>query len=448
MSANPKRMDSQEPGGFLERQFKLKEHGTTVGVEVTAGITTFMTMAYILAVNPGILSVCGMDFSAVFGATVIASCIATLCMAFFANLPFALAPGMGLNAFFAFTVVLTMGYSWQFALTAVFLEGIVFIILTFLNVREAIIDSIPTNIKHAISVGIGLFIAFIGCKNAGLIVTNEATLVQIGEVTHGGPLLAIIGLVITGVLLAKNVKGAIFFGIIASTVIGIPLGVTDLSTFDSGMLFKVPDMSPVFFQFEWHNVFTFDMFIVLFTFLFVDMFDTIGTLVGVSTKAGLIGEDGKIPKAKQALFADAIGTTLGAVLGTSTVTTYVESASGVAEGGRTGLTALSTAVMFGLALFLSPFFVLIPGAATAQALILVGLFMMSPIKNIDLEDFTEAIPAFLTIIMMPFMFSISEGIVFGIVSYVLLKMITGKGKDISWVTTAVAVIFILKYFFV
>lgn len=466
MSANPQRMDDHEKkGGFLERQFKLQEHGTTVGTEVTAGITTFMTMAYILAVNPGILSIAGMDFSAVFGATVISAFIATLCMAFMANLPFALAPGMGLNAFFVFGVVLGMGYTWQFALTAVFLEGIVFIILTFFNIREAIIDSIPMSVKHAISVGIGLFIAFIGCKNAGLIVSNPATLVGIGHVTNGTALLAIIGLIITGFLLARNVKGAIFIGIVSTTIIGmfIPMTemvqqgeamvevsrmVTDISKFDAGMLFKVPDMSSIMFQFEWHNVFTFDMFVVLFTFLFVDMFDTIGTLVGVSTKAGLIGDDGKIPKAKQALFADAIGTTVGAMLGTSTVTTYVESASGVAEGGRTGLTALSTAVMFGLALFLSPFFVLIPDAATAQALILVGLFMMSPIKEIDLDDFTEAIPAFLTIIMMPFMFSISEGIAFGIVSYVALKLMTGKTKDVSVVTAVVALVFILKYFFV
>jgi len=433
--------------GYFEKQFKLKEHETNVSTEITAGFTTFMTMAYILIVNPLILADAGMDFAAVFGATAISACFATLVMAFLANLPFALAPGMGLNAFFAYAVVLGMGYTWQFALTAVFLEGIIFILLTFLNVREAIINCIPMNIKKGISVGIGLFIALIGFVNSGIVVDNPATLVGLGKVIHTpGAIVALAGIIITGVLISKNVKGAILIGILASTVIGVPLGVTDLSSFNAAGMFKVPDMSPIFFQFEFDKILTIDMFIVLFTFLFVDMFDTVGTLIGVSSKAGLIDENGKLPKVKQALFADAVGTTLGAVLGTSTVTTYVESAAGVAEGGRTGLTALTAGIMFGLSLFIAPIFLLIPGAATAPALVIVGLFMMSPIKEIDLDDFTEAIPAFLTMVMMPFTYSISEGIVFGMLSYVLLKLFSGKGKDVSWVTYVVAAIFVLKFF--
>lgn len=433
--------------GFLEKQFKLKEHETNISTEVTSGVTTFMTMAYILIVNPLILADAGMDFAAVFGATAIASCIATLCMAFMANLPFALAPGMGLNAFFAYAVVLGMGYSWQFALTAVFLEGIIFIILSFLNVREAIINCIPMNVKKGISVGIGLFIALIGFVNAGIVVDNPATLISLGEVVKTpGAIVALLGIIITGILLVKNVKGAILIGILISTVIGVPLGVTDLSTFDAAGMFKVPNMSPIFFQFEFDKIFTFDMFVVLFTFLFVDMFDTVGTLIGVSSKAGLLDDEGKLPKAKQALLSDAIGTTFGAILGTSTVTTYVESAAGVAEGGRTGLTALTTGVMFGIAVFLAPIFLLVPSAATAPALIIVGLFMMSPIKEIDLDDFTEAIPAFLTIVMMPFTYSISEGIMFGMLSYVALKVCTGRTKEVSPVTFIVALIFLGKLF--
>lgn len=434
---------STNNSSFLEKQFKLKEHGTNVKTEMIAGVTTFMTMAYILIVNPLILADAGMDFGAVFTATALASVVATVVMAFGANLPFVLAPGMGLNAFFAYTVVLTMGYSWQFALTAVFVEGIIFLILTFFNVREAIIDSIPNNIKKAISVGIGLFIAIIGFVNAGVVVGGGGTVLSLGEITQGGALLALIGIIITGVLLAKNVKGAIFIGILASTVIGIPLGVTTLPT---GSLVSLP-ASPVFFAFEFDKLFTIDMLVVLLTFLFVDMFDTIGTLIGVSTKANMLDEDGKLPGVKAALFADAVGTTFGAMIGTSTVTTYVESASGVAEGGRTGLTALTSAFFFFIALFLSPLFIMIPGAATAPALIIVGLFMMSPIKEIDLDDFTEAIPAFLTIVMMPFAYSIAEGIVFGIVSYAALKLLTGRAKECPKVTYVIALLFILKILF-
>ncbi len=439
----------------LEKMFRLSANGTNAKTEILAGITTFMTMAYILIVNPITLSATGMDFGALFTATALSSFIATLVMAFYANLPFALAPGMGLNAFFAYTVVLQMGYSWQFALTAVFLEGIIFIILTFLNVREAIINAIPLALKKAVSVGIGLFIAFIGLVNANVVVTGmshvgddvlDGTMVKLGEITSGPALLALIGLVITGVLLAKNFKGALLWGILATTVIGIPMGVTELP---EGLKFfsAPPSLSPILFQFEWSRILSMDMLVVLFTFLFVDMFDTVGTLVGVATKADMLDDEGKVPNAKQALFADAVGTTVGAMLGTSTVTTYVESASGVAQGGRTGLTALSTAGMFAIALFLSPLFIMIPGAATAPALILVGLFMMSPIKDINFDDFTEAIPAFLTIIMMPLAYSIAEGIVFGMLSFVVLKLLTGKQKEISILLYLISILFLAKIVF-
>ncbi|KAB3530572.1 NCS2 family permease [Alkaliphilus serpentinus] len=402
-----------------------------------------MTMAYILIVNPLILSDAGMDFGAVFTATALSSIVAILVMAFYANYPFALAPGMGLNAFFAYTVVLQMGYSWEFALTAVLIEGIIFILMSFVNVREAIINSIPINLKHAVSVGIGLFIAFIGLTGAGVVKTGNGTIVALGDLTAAAPLLALLGIVITGFLLAKKVKGALLFGILATTIIGIPMGVTQWPGWN--LISAPPSLSPIFFKFDFANIFTFDMLVVVFTFLFVDVFDTVGTLIGVSSKANMLDKEGKLPRAKQALFADAIGTTVGACLGTSTVTTYVESASGVAEGGRTGLTALSTGAMFAIALFLSPLFIMIPSAATAPALVLVGLFMMSPIKNIDLDDFTEAIPAFLTIIMMPLGYSIADGIVFGIVSYVLLKLFTGKGGKVSPILYILAVLFVLKF---
>lgn len=432
--------------GFLERRFQLTEHGTNTKTEITAGITTFMTMAYILAVNPGILAAAGMDAAAVFTATALSACVATLVMAFAANLPFALAPGMGLNAFFAFTVVLTMGYSWEFALTAVFLEGIIFLILTATNLREAIVNCVPISIKHAISAGIGLFIAFIGFKNAGVVVANQATLVSLGNVISPAPLVCLFGLVVTGILIAKQVKGALLLGILAGTVAGAFCGVTDIASFNAAGLFSVPSMAPLFFKLDFSQVFTADMGIVLLTFLFVDMFDTVGTLIGVCSKANLLNEDGSIPKAKQALFADAIGTTLGAIFGTSTVTTYVESAAGVAEGGRTGLTALTAAVLFGLALLVAPVFLLVPGAATAPALIIVGLFMMSPIKKIDLDDYTESIPAFLTIVMMPFTFSIAEGIAFGMLSFVILKLLTGKAKDIPPLAYLLFILFASKFF--
>lgn len=429
----------EKNAGFFEKVFRLKDHGTNVSTEVIAGFTTFMTMAYILIVNPLILGDAGLDMGRVFTATAISSLVGTLIMGLLANLPFALAPGMGLNAFFAYTVVIGMGKSPEFALTAVFLEGIIFILLSFVNVREAIINSIPRNIKSAISVGIGLFIAFIGLQNAGVIV-GGATLVGLGDVTSGSALLALIGLVIAGALLAFKVKGALFIAIIATTIVGYPMGIT---TFPDKLI-SMP-AAPYFFDFVWNEIFTFDMFTVLFVFLFVDIFDTVGTLVGVSTKAGMLDKDGKVPKAKQALIADAVATTIGAALGTSTVTTYVESASGVAEGGRTGLTSVVTAGLFAVALLFSPLFIMIPSAATAPALILVGLFMMSPIKDINFEDFTEAIPAFLTFLMMPLTYSISDGIVFGIISYVLLKVLTLKFKDVTILTYILAILFVLKF---
>ena len=428
----------------MDKFFKLKENNTNVRTEVVAGITTFMTMAYILIVNPSILSAAGMDQGAVFTATAVSAIIGTLIMGLYAKLPFAQAPGMGLNAFFAFTVVLGMGYSYQFALTAVLLEGLIFIVLTIFNVREAIVDSIPANIKKAISVGIGLFIALIGLEGAGVVVhpADGGTIVALGNITSGPGLLAIIGIVITGILVARKVKGALFLGMVITTIIGIPMGVTQMP---SAIVSMPPSISSTFMQFEWHNIFSFDMVIVLFTLLFMDMFDTIGTLVGVATKAKMLDEDGKVPNIKKALFADAIGTTVGACLGTSTVSTFVESAAGVAEGGRTGLTAVSTAVMFGISLFFAPLFGMITPAVTASALVIVGLFMIETIKEINLEDYTEAVPAFLTIIMMPFAYSISDGIVFGVISYIALKLFSGKYKDISLTTVIVAIIFVLKF---
>lgn len=425
----------------MEKFFKLKERNTTVKTEVMAGITTFLTIAYILAVNPGILSEAGMDFSKVFAATAIAASLATLVMALLANLPFALAPGMGLNAFLTYTVVLGMGYTWQFALTAVFVEGIIFLILTAANIREAIVNSIPANLKRAIGVGIGLFIAFIGMQNAGIIV-GGATLVSLNpDWFSGASGLAMVGLVITGILLAHKVNGALLIGIIVTTIIGIPFGIAKYA----GGSFLPP--APYFFPFEFSNILSIDFVVVVFTFLFVDMFDTVGTLIGCATKADMIQEDGSIPNCKEALFADAIGTTAGAILGTSTVTTFVESSSGVVEGGRTGLTALTVSVLFALSLFLAPLFGSIPSAATAPALIIVGVMMMSPVKDIEWDDMTEAIPAFLTMIFMIVAYSIADGIMFGILSFVLLKLFTKKTKDISKMTWVVFALFVIKIIF-
>ena len=434
----------------MKQFFKLEENKTNVKTEVLAGITTFMTMAYILVVNPVILSSTGMDFGGIFTATALSSLIATFMMALYANYPFALAPGMGLNAFFAFTVVLGhMGKSWEFALTAVLIEGIIFILLSFIKAREAIFESIPLNLKNAVSVGIGLFIAFIGLSGAEIVKAGDGTLVALGELTSGAPLLAIIGIIITGLLLAKNVKGALLIGIIATTIIGIPMGVTILPDNFNTIVSMPPSLKDVAFKFVgFDQIFSFEMLVVVFTFLFVDIFDTVGTLAGVATKANMLDKEGKLPRVGAALMADAVGTVVGACLGTSTVTTYVESASGVAEGGRTGMTSLTTAAMFGVALFFAPLFTLVPSAATAPALVIVGLFMMSPITKINFNDYTEAIPAFLTIVMMPFAYSIAEGIVFGMVSYVILKAITGKFKEVSLVMWILSALFVLRFIFI
>jgi len=436
----------------MEKLFKLQENGTTVQREIVAGLTTFLTMAYILAVNPGMLGILGdgMTSNAVFTATAIASAIATLVMAFFANLPVALAPGMGLNAFFTFSVCIGMQLSWKIALTAVFLEGILFMILSLFNVREAIIKAIPVNMKKAVAVGIGLFIALIGFKNANIIVADPATLVKLGDLFSNdlvnGAFLALIGLVIIIVLYVLKVPGSILIGILATTIIGIPMGITKpVDGWQGWLPFATPD-APLFFKFDFSKILSFDFFVIFFTFLFVDIFDTVGTLVGVTTQAGLVDKDGNIQNVKQALFADAVGTTVGAALGTSTVTSYIESSAGVAAGGRTGLTSLTTAILFLLALFLSPLFLLIPNAATAPALIFVGFLMIQPVITIDFKDPTEGIPAFLAIVMMPFAYSIAEGIVYGILSYVILKVATGKFKDISVVTWVLFVIFILRFF--
>ena len=439
-------MAENKENSFLESKFKLKENGTTAKTEILAGITTFMTMGYILAVNPSILSDAGMDWGGVFTATALSAFIATMIMGLCANYPFGLAPGMGLNAFFTYTIVLTMGYTWQFALTAVFLEGIIFILLSFVGFREAIFNAIPINLKKAVSVGIGLFISLIGFINSGIVGANEATIISLGNLKSPGALLTIIGLIIMGVLLARNVKGALLIGILATTLIGIPMGITHLP--EAGQYIQLPpSLAPVFMKFEWSNIISGDMLIIVFTFLFVDVFDTVGTLIGVASKADMLDEDGQLPRVKQALFADAVGTVGGACLGTSTVTTFVESASGVADGGRTGLTAVSTAVMFFLALFLSPIFGMIPSEATAPALIIVGSFMLTPIKEIDLMDYTEAIPAFLTIVMMPFAYSIAEGIVFGMISYVVLKVLSGRHKEVTPIMYVLAIAFVLKTIF-
>ncbi|MBO9154909.1 NCS2 family permease [Chitinophaga sp. GCM10012297] len=433
--------------------FRLHANGTTVKKELLAGLTTFSTMAYILAVNPMILSKTGMDFNALITATALSAAIGTLVMGLYARLPIGLAPGMGLNAFFAYTIVLGMGYSWQFALTAVFLEGIIFIFLSLFHIREAIINSIPENLKHAISVGIGLLIALIGMANAGIIETGmrhvgegrlDGVILRIGNIASAGPLIALIGLIVSAVLMYRKVNAALLLGILIATVAGIPLGITHWPA--GGLPVSLPpDISPIAFQLEFEKVFSLDMVVILFTLLMVNLFDTVGTLIGLCNKAGLLDAQGRIPRAKQALFADAVGTTAGALLGTSVVTAYVESASGIASGGRTGLTAVTVAAMFLLALFFAPLFAMIPAAATAPALIIVGMLMMGAVVKINFEDVTEAIPAFLAIVMMPYTYSIAEGIVFGMLSYVLLKVFTGRHKEISPVMYVLAVLFVMSF---
>ncbi|MBQ8854435.1 MAG: NCS2 family permease [Alistipes sp.] len=430
---------------LLKRLFGFDPAKTTVRTELLAGLTTFLTMSYILAVNPAMFSQLeGMPAGAVFTSTALAAIVGTLVMAFWGKLPFGLAPGMGLNAFFVYTVCMGMGYSWQFALTAVFIEGLIFIALTLTNLREAIVNAIPASLKNAIGAGIGLFIAFIGLQNAGIVVRNDATLVSLGEITEGSALLGLIGLVITGFLTIKNVRGGLLIGILITTVIGIPMGITEFK----GIVSMPHSISDICLQFEWDKVLSLDMVVVVFTFLFIDMFDTIGTLVGVCTKAKIMTPEGRIPRVREAFMADAIATTVGACIGTSTTTTFVESASGVAQGGRSGLTAFAVAICFAIALFFSPLFLAIPSAATAPILVIVGLFMMGPIKNIPFDNYAESIPAFVTIIMMPMVYSISDGILLGMISYVLLNLACGNYRRITPTMYILAVLFILKYIFI
>ena len=426
---------------MLQKLFGFNPKETTVKTEIMAGITTFLTMAYILAVNPNILGETGMDKGALFTTTVIMSAIPTIFMGLYAKLPLALAPGMGLNAFFAYTICLIMGYSWQFALTAVFLEGLAFILLTVTNLREKIVDVIPDGLKTAISAGIGLYIAFIGLKNAEVIVDNPATLVSLGHLTSGSGLLAIIGIVLTSVLLVKNVKGALLIGILATTLIGIPMGITNLDGFSS----IPPSIEPIFMKFEWSNIFTAEMATIVFTLLFVDLFDCIGTVIGVTTRAGMVGEDGKIPHLKKVFMVDSLSTAAGAAMGTSTVAVYVESAAGVNEGGRSGLTAFTTGICFLVALFFAPFFLAIPAAATAPVLVLVGLMMMSNIWKIDFFDYKESIPAFICMIFMPLAYSISDGILLGHLTYVVVNLLSGHRKNLTTGMYILAVIFLLKF---
>ena len=429
---------------MLKKLFGFDSEKMSIRTEILAGVTTFLTMSYILAVNPGMFSLLdGMSAGAVFTTTALAAIVGTLAMAIIGKLPFGLAPGMGLNAFFVYTVCMGMGYSWQFALTAVFIEGVIFILLTITNLREAIVNAIPASLKSAIGAGIGLFIAFIGLHNAGIIVSNESTLVSLGNITSGAPLLAIIGLLIAGWLTVKNVPGGLLIAIMVTTVVGIPMGITDYA----GIVSMPHSISDIFMKFEWSNIFSVDMLVVVFTFLFIDMFDTIGTLVGVCAKANMVDAEGRIPRIRQAFMADSIATTVGACLGTSTTTTYVESASGVAQGGRSGLTAFVIACCFAVSLFFSPLFLAIPPAATAPVLIIVGLFMLGPIKDIEFENYTESIPAFITIIMMPMAYSISDGILIGMITYVVLNMLCGNFKRITPTMYVLAVLFVLKYMF-
>lgn len=435
-------MEKNSNESLAEKIFRLKEKKTNVKTEIMAGITTFMTMSYILAVNPQILGDAGMDKGAVFTATIIASIIAILIMALYANLPFALAPGMGLNAFFTYTVVMNMGKSWEFALAAVFIEGIIFILLTFFNVREAIFNAIPRSLKTAVSVGIGLFIALIGLLNSTVIVKNDVGL-GLGNLVSKESFIFFIGLLIMAVLTARKTKGALLIGIVISTIIALFTGVSKLP--EGGIIQLPPSLSPIAFKLDFSSMFSLEMFSVVFAFLFVDLFDTVGTLTGVATKAKMLDENGQLPNAGRALFADSVGTTIGALLGTSTVTTFVESATGVAEGGRTGLTALSTGFCFFLSIFFYPLITIIPAQATAAALVMVGLFMIDSIVDINFGDFTESFPAFMTIIMMPFAYSIAEGIAFGMISYASVKLLTGKGKEVSPLVYVLALVFLLRY---
>lgn len=425
---------------MLQKLFDFNPRTMTVRKEIIAGMTTFLTMAYILAVNPSVLSATGMDRGALFTTTVVSAIFATLLMAFYAKLPFALAPGMGLNAFFAYTVCLAMGYTWQFALTAVLIEGVIFILLTLSGLREKIVTALPLIIRNAIAPSIGLFIAFNGLQLSGIVVKNEATLVTLGDISSPQVLLTFVGLLLTGTLLIRNVTGALLIGILGTTILGIPFGVTHWQ----GLFSIPPSPAPIFFQFTLDQVFSLDMLIVVFTFLFVDLFDTIGTMVGVATKAGMVDKNGKIHNLNKAFLVDALGTTFGAIMGSSTVTTYMESAAGVNEGGRSGLTSFVTAMGFLLALFFSPFFLAVPSAATAPILILVGL-MMTTVKTIDFTNYSEAIPAFICLIIMPLAYSISEGIAMGTICYVVLNLLSGNRKKLTVSMCILVLFFLLKY---
>lgn len=429
---------------LVQKTFGLDPAKHSIRTEIIAGVTTFLTMAYILAVNPSIFSALasqGMPTDAVFTATALASIVGCLVMSIYAKKPFGLAPGMGLNAFFVFTVCLGMGHSWQMALTAIFLEGILFILLTVTNIRKLIVDAIPLSLKRAIGAGIGLYIAFIGLKSAGIIVSSESTSVTLGSFSEPTAILAIIGLILTSVLVILKVRGGMLIGIIITTLIGIPMGVTNYS----GIVSTPPSIAPIFCQFEWAHIFSWDMLAIVFTFLFIDMFDTIGTVVGVSVKSGMVDEKGNVDGINKVLMADAVATVAGAAFGTSTTTTYIESASGVSEGGRTGLTSFTIAICFAIALLFSPLFLAIPGAATGPVLFIVGVMMAAPVKEIDWDDYSEAIPAFVTMLLMPLAYSISDGIMLGLISYVFLNTLTGKVKKVSVMMWILAILFILRY---
>lgn len=429
---------------FIQKTFGMDPAKHSIRTEIIAGITTFLTMAYILAVNPsifGALATQGMPTDAVFTATALAAIVGCLVMSIYAKKPFGLAPGMGLNAFFVFTVCLGMGHSWQMALTAIFLEGILFILLTITNVRKLIVDAIPMNLKRAIGAGIGLYIAFIGLKSAGIIISSDSTSVTLGPLSDSTSLLAIIGLLLTSVLVILKVRGGMLLGILVTTIIGMPMGVTHFN----GLLSTPPSISSIFCQFEWSQIFSWDMVAIVFTFLFIDMFDTIGTVVGVSVKSGMVDEKGNVDGINKVLMADAVATVAGAMFGTSTTTTYIESASGVSEGGRTGLTSFTIAVCFAIALLFSPLFLAIPGAATGPVLFIVGVMMAAPVKEIDWEDYSEAIPAFVTMLLMPLAYSISDGIMLGMISYVVINAFTGKFKKVSVTMWILAVLFVLRY---
>lgn len=429
---------------MLEKLFKLKKHKTTVRTEILAGIITFLTMSYILAVNPQILGETGMDRGALFTATAVAAIAGTLFMALIANVPIAQAPGMGLNNFFAFSVVIAMGHTWQFALTGVLLSGFCFMLLTIFNIRKIIVDNIPVGLKNAIPIGIGLFITIIGLKSAGIVTPNQFTLVQLGNMADPNVWIAILGLIVIAVLLVKRVHGAILIGIIISTLFAGFLGLIQLP--QGSWITLPPSIEPIFFKFEWSSIFTFDMLIVVFTFLMVNIFDAMGTLIGVISKIGKSEKDGSFPQLQKALFADALGTFVGAILGTSPNTSYVESASGVAAGGRTGLTSVSTTLMFVLALFFAPIFLMVPAAATAPALIIIGLFMMSSVADINFNEISEGFPAFVTIIFMPFTYSIANGIIFGMLAFTIVKLLSGKVKDVSLTMYVLTLFFLIKIF--